>query len=74
MEEINVLLIKTLHEIHMIGYFIQKHRTTQNSVPTTESKVMQEMPHEQEFHNFSTKGLNEKKALLQIFNAWITYP
>lgn len=35
---------------------------------------MQEMPHEQEFHNFSTKGLNEKKALLQIFNAWIIYP
>lgn len=35
---------------------------------------MQEMPHEQKFHNFSTQGLNQKKALLQIFNAWLSYP
>lgn len=28
MEEINVLLIKTLHEIHMISYFIQKQNYT----------------------------------------------
>lgn len=29
------------------------------------------MPHEQKSHNFSTKVLNQKKAVLHIFNAWL---
>lgn len=34
---------------------------------------MQEMPHEEKFHNFSAKDLSQKKALLQIFNVWLSH-
>lgn len=73
MEAGNLLIIKIVDEMCIISYFILTRRITQNTVPNTD-KFIQEMPCGQKLHNFSTKGLNQKKALLQIFKAWLCYP
>lgn len=74
MEEGNGLIIKIVDEMCIISYFILTHRITQNTIPNTDNKFIQEMPCGQKLHNFSTKGLNQKKALLQFFKAWLCYP
>lgn len=74
MEEGNGLTIKIVDEMCIISYFILTHRITQNTIPNTDNKFIQEMPCGQKLHNFSTKGLNQKKALPQFFKAWLCYP
>lgn len=54
-------LIRILDEIFIISYFIQTHRITQNSIPNTDSKFIQQMPCGHKLHNFSTKVLNKSK-------------
>lgn len=64
MEEGNLLIIKIVDETCIISYFILTRRITQNTIPNTDNKFIQKMPCGQKLHNFSTKGLNQKKALL----------